>query len=69
VPYTATQDLPGDSFVGPGGIGGMRGAPKLVDRHAAARDPQTAARLWALSEQLTGTAFPLGVATGESAYG
>jgi NAD(P)-dependent dehydrogenase (short-subunit alcohol dehydrogenase family) len=56
--YAATQDLPGDSYVGPGGIGGMRGAPKLVGRHAAARDPQTAARLWALSEQLTGTAFP-----------
>jgi NAD(P)-dependent dehydrogenase (short-subunit alcohol dehydrogenase family) len=65
--YAATQDLPGDSFAGPGGIGGMRGAPKLVGRHPAARDPQTAARLWALSEQLTATAFPLGAAAGESA--
>jgi NAD(P)-dependent dehydrogenase (short-subunit alcohol dehydrogenase family) len=58
--YAATQDLPGDSFVGPDGIGEMRGAPKLVDRLAAAHDAETAARLWTLSEELTGVHFPLG---------
>jgi NAD(P)-dependent dehydrogenase (short-subunit alcohol dehydrogenase family) len=57
--YAATRDLPGDSFVGPDGIGEMRGAPKLVDRLAAARDAETAARLWTLSEELTGVGFPL----------
>ena len=57
--YAATQDLPGDSFVGPGGPGEWRGAPKLVDRLDAAKDQETAARLWTLSEELTGVKFPL----------
>ncbi|HWG22995.1 oxidoreductase [Actinospica sp.] len=57
--YAATQDLPGDSFVGPDGLREMRGAPKLVDRSAAAENVETAARLWDLSEELTGVAFPL----------
>jgi NAD(P)-dependent dehydrogenase (short-subunit alcohol dehydrogenase family) len=57
--YAATQDLPGDSYVGPDRFGGMRGAPKLTDRIAAARDPELAARLWTLSEELTGVRFPL----------
>jgi NAD(P)-dependent dehydrogenase (short-subunit alcohol dehydrogenase family) len=58
--YAATQDLPGDSFVGPDGFWETRGAPKLVDRLPAARDMETAARLWTLSEELTGVGFPLG---------
>jgi NAD(P)-dependent dehydrogenase (short-subunit alcohol dehydrogenase family) len=57
--YAATQDLPGDSFVGPGGPGEWRGAPKLVGRLDAAKDQETAARLWTLSEELTGVKFPL----------
>ncbi|HET9172552.1 MAG TPA: oxidoreductase [Actinospica sp.] len=57
--YAATQDLPGDSFVGPDGIGELRGSPKVVDRIAAAKDPETAAKLWTLSEELTGVGFPL----------
>ena len=57
--YAATQDLPGDSFVGPDGFSEMRGAPKLVDRLEAAKNPETAARLWTLSEELTGVTFPL----------
>jgi NAD(P)-dependent dehydrogenase (short-subunit alcohol dehydrogenase family) len=61
--YAATRDLPGDSFVGPDGIGELRGAPKLVDRVATARDAGTAARLWTLSEELTGVGFPLRAST------
>jgi NAD(P)-dependent dehydrogenase (short-subunit alcohol dehydrogenase family) len=58
--YAATQDLPGDSYVGPDGLGEQRGHPKLVGRSAAARDAETARRLWTLSEELTGVTFPLG---------
>jgi hypothetical protein len=32
----------------------MRGAPQLIDRSAAAQDPDLARRLWTASEQLTG---------------
>src|SRR3712207_9056091 len=44
--YAATEDLPGDSYVGPGGFQELRGAPKLVGRTRAARDESTAKRLW-----------------------
>ncbi len=30
--YAATQDLPGDTYVGPDGLGEARGHPKVVDR-------------------------------------
>jgi len=56
--YAALADVHGDSFAGPSHLGGMRGAPKLVGRSAAARNPETAAGLWKLSEQLTETSFP-----------
>jgi NAD(P)-dependent dehydrogenase (short-subunit alcohol dehydrogenase family) len=56
--YAATQDLPGASYVGPDGLGEMRGAPTLVGRSAAASDPAVARRLWTASEELTGTRFP-----------
>jgi NAD(P)-dependent dehydrogenase (short-subunit alcohol dehydrogenase family) len=57
--YAATQDIPGDSFVGPDGFQEQRGHPKLVGRSGAARDGETAKRLWTLSEELTGVSFPL----------
>ncbi|MER7851705.1 oxidoreductase [Streptomyces griseobrunneus] len=57
--YAATADLPGDSYAGPGRLWGMRGAPKLVGRSARARDSSAARRLWEVSEDLTGTRFPL----------
>jgi NAD(P)-dependent dehydrogenase (short-subunit alcohol dehydrogenase family) len=58
--YAAVADIPGDSFAGPSGpFGlGLRGAPKLVARSAAARDEQAARRLWTVSETLTGVSFP-----------
>jgi NAD(P)-dependent dehydrogenase (short-subunit alcohol dehydrogenase family) len=56
--YAATQDLPGDSYVGPDGLFGMRGYPGLVDRSDAANDAETARRLWDESERLTGIRFP-----------
>jgi NAD(P)-dependent dehydrogenase (short-subunit alcohol dehydrogenase family) len=57
--FAATQDLPGDTYVGPDGLAEQRGHPKVVGRSGAARDMETAARLWELSEELTGVAFPL----------
>ncbi|MFF5482977.1 oxidoreductase [Streptomyces sp. NPDC012935] len=58
--YAATQDLPGASYVGPDGLGEMRGAPTLVGRTTAASDAQVARRLWTVSEELTGVTSPLG---------
>ena len=57
--YAATQDIPGGSYVGPDGFQEQRGHPKLVDRSGAAKDEETARRLWQLSEELTGVSFPL----------
>jgi len=57
--YAATQDIPGGSYAGPDGFQEQRGHPKLVGRSDAARDAETARRLWTLSEELTGVTFPL----------
>ncbi|MFJ8155449.1 oxidoreductase [Streptomyces sp. NPDC094468] len=62
--YAATQDLPGASYVGPDGMGGMRGAPALAGRSPAASDPVAARRLWTLSEEMTGVTWPLGAGAG-----
>jgi NAD(P)-dependent dehydrogenase (short-subunit alcohol dehydrogenase family) len=58
--YAATEDIPGNSFAGPGGFMEQRGAPKLVGRTDAAKDADVARRLWEVSEELTGVHFPLG---------
>jgi NAD(P)-dependent dehydrogenase (short-subunit alcohol dehydrogenase family) len=57
--YAATMDVPGNSYVGPSGPGEMLGWPRLVGRSAAAGDPDLGRALWARSEALTGTSFPL----------
>jgi NAD(P)-dependent dehydrogenase (short-subunit alcohol dehydrogenase family) len=56
--YAATGDLPGNTFAGPSGFGGMRGAPAPCPRSKAASDAGVARRLWQVSEQLTGVTFP-----------
>jgi NAD(P)-dependent dehydrogenase (short-subunit alcohol dehydrogenase family) len=58
--YAATQDIPGDAYVGPDGFQEMRGSPRLVSRSAAAKDTKTAKALWDRSEELTETTFPEG---------
>ncbi len=58
--YAAVEDIPGRSYVGPGGWMEQRGSPKLVAPSAAAAADDTALRLWELSERLTGVGFPLG---------
>jgi NAD(P)-dependent dehydrogenase (short-subunit alcohol dehydrogenase family) len=55
--YAASQDLPGNTYVGP--RFGYVGRTQPVGRSQAAQDLATATALWELSEQLTGTKFPL----------
>lgn len=54
----ATADLPGGTYVGPGGPGEVRGAPRVVTSSTLARDPETARRLWEVAEDATGVRFP-----------
>jgi NAD(P)-dependent dehydrogenase (short-subunit alcohol dehydrogenase family) len=55
--YAASQELPGDSFIGP--RFSMRGPTGRHWRSPLARSAKTAAALWELSEQLTDTKFAL----------
>jgi hypothetical protein len=57
--YAAVADIPGGSYVRPGGFLQGRGAPKLVSRSKTAQDSALARRLWTVSEELAGVAFPL----------
>jgi NAD(P)-dependent dehydrogenase (short-subunit alcohol dehydrogenase family) len=67
--YAATQDIPGGSYVGPDALGQNRGNPTLVSPNDAARDMETAGKLWELSERLTGVTydFPRSSASAASA--
>ncbi len=55
--YAASQDLPGNTFVGP--RFGLYGRTQPTWRNWPAKRATTAAALWELSEQLTDTKFPL----------
>jgi NAD(P)-dependent dehydrogenase (short-subunit alcohol dehydrogenase family) len=55
--FAVSQDLPGNTFVGP--RFGYVGRTQPVVRSRAAQDAATAIALWELSEQLTDTKFPL----------
>ncbi|MBI2244126.1 MAG: SDR family NAD(P)-dependent oxidoreductase [Nocardioides sp.] len=58
--YAATMDVPGNTFIGPGGRLEMTGWPTGVGRSRAAADPDLAKALWERSEELTGVRFPMG---------
>jgi NAD(P)-dependent dehydrogenase (short-subunit alcohol dehydrogenase family) len=51
-------DLPGGSYVGPGGPLELNGPPRLVGAPGPAHDPVLAAGLWSSSEEATGVTFP-----------
>ena len=53
----AAPEVAGGDYLGPDGLGELRGYPTKVACSAAARDPATARRLWDISEQLTGVRF------------
>ena len=57
--YAATVDMPNGSFVGPGGITGHYGYPKVIRSSQASHDREKAANLWSLSEKLTGVTYAL----------
>jgi NAD(P)-dependent dehydrogenase (short-subunit alcohol dehydrogenase family) len=58
--YAATApDVRGGQYFGPSGFMEQRGAPKVVDSTSASKDEAVARRLWQVSEDLTGVAFPV----------
>jgi NAD(P)-dependent dehydrogenase (short-subunit alcohol dehydrogenase family) len=59
--YAATApEVEGGTYFGPDGIGEQRGYPKRAGISHAARDEETARRLWEVSEELTGAEFAVG---------
>ncbi|MDQ2589193.1 SDR family NAD(P)-dependent oxidoreductase [Saccharothrix yanglingensis] len=52
--YAATQDVPGNAYVGPDGFLNFTGYPAIGKPSRAARNPQTAAKLWQATAALTG---------------
>jgi len=58
--YAATYSgLESGLLIGPGGFAEQRGHPKPVPPRGRARDPAVAARLWTVSEELTGVRYDL----------
>jgi NAD(P)-dependent dehydrogenase (short-subunit alcohol dehydrogenase family) len=57
--YAATMpDAAGGQYWGPDGMREMKGAPALAKIFPQAEDAADAARLWSISETLTGVTFP-----------
>ena len=56
--YAATSpDVRGGDYIGPSSVGELWGSPKKVGATARARDAEDAARLWKISEELTGVHY------------
>jgi NAD(P)-dependent dehydrogenase (short-subunit alcohol dehydrogenase family) len=56
--YAATSpEAHGGDYIGPDSFFGQHGYPKKVRSHAASYDKATAARLWQVSEELTGVVY------------
>lgn len=56
--YVATDpDIANGSYAGPSGLGETRGHPKLVGMSSAAKNDDDAARLWSVSEEITGVHY------------
>lgn len=51
--FAATRDIPGGSFIEPGGFGHLRGAPEIAKASGAAYDVTRARALWELSTRQT----------------
>jgi NAD(P)-dependent dehydrogenase (short-subunit alcohol dehydrogenase family) len=57
--YAATQDVPGGGYVGPDGIGGIKGWPALGKPSRKALDRNLASHLWDETVKVTGTVHKL----------
>jgi NAD(P)-dependent dehydrogenase (short-subunit alcohol dehydrogenase family) len=55
----AAEDVQGGDYIGPDGFGEMHGHPRKVQSNGRSRDPETARRLWEVSEQLTSVRYAL----------
>ncbi len=55
----ASPDAAGGQCIGPDGKHGLTGYPTVVRPVEHANDPELAARLWRLSETMTGVKFPV----------
>ena len=59
--YAATSPhVRGGDYIGPDGFMGQRGFPKKVKSNARSHDQAVAARLWTVSEELTGVSYAFG---------
>jgi NAD(P)-dependent dehydrogenase (short-subunit alcohol dehydrogenase family) len=66
--YAATAPgIEGGEYVGPGGLFDMRGYPELQRSSDRSYDRGTARRLWTISEESTGVAYPFDDPAGASA--
>ncbi len=54
----ATADLPGSTYVGPGGLGELSGVPQVVGSSELSRDADAQRRLWEVSEKAVGLCWP-----------
>ena len=54
----ATADLPGGTYVGPGGLGQTSGRPCIVASAPLAHDEMAQRRLWETSEETVGLSWP-----------
>jgi hypothetical protein len=56
--YAATApDVQGGDYIGPDGLGELKGHPKKVSSNRRSHDTAVAAKLWEVSEQLTGVRY------------
>ncbi|GGO74390.1 oxidoreductase [Nocardioides deserti] len=54
----ATADLPGATYCGPGGLQEASGPPRVVSSNRLSHDEVAQRRLWEISEDVTGVAYP-----------
>ena len=54
-----TEEVDGGSYIGPGGLLNMRGAPETQRSSDQSYDQDTAERLWDVSEEATGVTYDL----------
>ncbi len=52
--FAATQDVPGNAYVGPDGLGSVKGHPAVRHPSGKGLDAATARELWVATEALTG---------------